>query len=52
MKRLKRIQISFREEPGWEVPVQKGQPRLLFRKEPLRVRNPDLLRASRLRSAA
>jgi len=52
MRRLKRIQISFHEEPGWDVPVQKGQPRLLLRKEPLRVGNSDLLRLSRFRSAA
>jgi len=52
MKRLKRIQISFHEEPGWIVPVQKGQPRLLLHKEPLRVRNIDLPRLSRFRPAA
>jgi len=52
MKRLKRIQVSFHEGPVWTVPIQKGQPRLLLHKEPLRVRNPDLLRLSRFRSAA
>ena len=52
MKRMKRIQISFHKEPGWTVPVQKGQPRVLLHKEPLRIRDPDLPRLSRFRSAA
>jgi hypothetical protein len=52
MKRLKRIQISFYEEPGWTVSLQKGQPQLLLHKEPLRVRRPDILRLSRFRPAA
>ena len=52
MKRLKRIQVSFDEGAAWTVPLQKGQPRLLLHKEPLRVRNPDLLRLSRFRPAA
>jgi hypothetical protein len=52
MKRLKRIQISFREEPGWTVPVQKGQLRLSLHKVPLRVRSPDFVRLSRFRPAA
>src|SRR5688572_3885657 len=52
MKRLKRIQISFHEEPSWTVPVQKGQPRLSLHKVPLRVRSPDFVRLSRFRPAA
>src|SRR5688572_20774435 len=57
MKQPRRIQVSFREEPGWTVPVQKSERHLLPNRErlrppKLRLPNTDSPPLTRFRSAA